>query len=144
MRWADVRFAHRFAGGPAPRPVPKDGPERLAHLMREWYRVLGTVAIASVVLIMLIVFFAAPSDQQALWWWIGRAWIVVGLWYLFGPLWESGRGSAALKTKPGSDLVTGVADDAELLGDLDGRGAAAGVARVHRSVDGEDLAHLRR
>ena len=59
--------------------------------MREWYRDLGTVAIASVVLIMLIVFFAAPWDQQALWWWIGRAWIVVGLWYLFGPLWESGR-----------------------------------------------------
>ena len=75
---------------------------------------------------------------------IGRAWIVVGLWYLFGPLWESGRGSAALTTKPGSELVTGVADDAELLGDLDGRSAAAGVARVHRSVDGEDLAHLRR
>ena len=102
------------------------------------------MAIASVVLVMLIVFFAAPSDQRALWWWIGRAWIVVGLWYLFGPLWESGRGSAALKTKPGSDLVTGVADDTELLGDLDGRGAAVGVAGVHRSLDGEDLAHLRR
>ena len=63
--------------------------------MREWYRVLGTVAIASMVLIMLIVFFAAPSDQQALWWWIGRAWIVVGLWYLFGPL----RGAAGAQRR---------------------------------------------
>ena len=80
---------------------------------------------------MLIVFFAAPSDQQALWWWIGRAWFVVGLWYLFGPLWESGRGSTGMESKPGSELVTGVADDTELLGDLDGSRATAGVARRH-------------
>ena len=91
VRWADVRFAHRFAGGPAPQPVPKHGPERRAHLMREWYRVLGTVTIASVVLVLLIVFFAAPQDQASLWWWIGRAWAVVGLWYVFGPLWERGK-----------------------------------------------------
>jgi hypothetical protein len=90
VRWADVRFAHRFAGGPAPRRVPKQGPERIAHLMREWYRVLGTVAIASAVLVLLILFFAAPQDHAGLWWWIGRAWVVVGLWYVFGPLWERG------------------------------------------------------
>jgi hypothetical protein len=50
VRWADARFAHRFAGGPAPRRVPMHGPERIAHLMREWYRVLGTVATASALL----------------------------------------------------------------------------------------------
>jgi hypothetical protein len=92
VRWADVRFAHRFAGGPAPRPTPKQGPERVTHLMREWYRVVGTVAIASAVLIVLIVFFAAPGDQPSLWWWIGRAWVVVGLWFVFGPLWERAKG----------------------------------------------------
>src|ERR1700752_3650168 len=91
VHWADVRFAHRFAGGPAPRPTPKQGPERVAPLMREWYRVVGTVAIASVVLVVLTLFFAAPEDQASLWWWIGRVWAVVGLWFVFGPLWERGK-----------------------------------------------------
>jgi len=49
------------------------------------------VAIASVVLVVLNLFFAAPEDQPSLWWWIGRAWAVVGLWFVFGPLWESGK-----------------------------------------------------
>lgn len=91
VRWADVRFAHRFAGGPAPRRVPKHGPERMAYLMREWYRVAGTVAIASAVLVVLILFFATPDEHASLWSWIGWAWAVVGLWYVFGPLWERGK-----------------------------------------------------
>ncbi len=142
VRWADVRFAHRFDGGPAPRRVPKHGPERAAHLMREWYRVLATVAIASVVLVVLILFFAAPHDQAGLWSWIGRAWAVVGLWFVFGPLWESGK--SWLATQPDTQAVGGVAHDPELLGDLNWGRAAAGVAGVHRSVDGEHLADLRR
>lgn len=142
VRWADVRFAHRFAGGPAPRPVPEQGPERVAHLMREWYRVLGTVTIASAVLVVLILFFAAPGDQASLWWWIGRAWAVVALWFLLGPLWEMGKSRSA--PKPQAQPVGGLTDDTELPGDLDRRGAAPGVARVHRPVDGEHLAHLRR
>jgi hypothetical protein len=106
VRWADVRFAHRFAGGPAPRRVPKHGPERVAHLMREWYRVLGTVAIASVVLVALILFFAAPEDQAGLWWWIGRAWALVGLWYVFGPLWElAKKDHGAASGRPGEDKL---------------------------------------
>ena len=141
VRWADVRFAHRFAGGRAPRPTPKHGPERLAHLMREWYRVVGTVAIASVVLVVLIVFFAAPQDQPGLWWWIGRAWAVVGLWFVFGPLWERGKKSAS-EAQP--QPVGGVTDDTELPGDLNGGRAASGVAGVDRAVDGQHLTHLRR
>jgi len=142
VRWADVRFAHRFAGGPAPQKAPKHGQERVAHLMREWYRVLGTVAIASAVLAVLILFFAAPEDQAGLWWWIGRAWVVVGLWFVFGPLWQ--RGKSALSTQTQPEAVGGVADDAELFGDLDRGGASPGVAGVHRSFDGEYVAHLRR
>jgi hypothetical protein len=141
VRWADVRFAHRFAGGPAPRPTPKHGPERVAHMMREWYRVVGTVAVASVVLVVLTLFFAAPEDQPSLWWWIGRAWVVVGLWFVLGPLWES-RKKSATESEP--QPVAGVADNPELLGDLNRGGAAAGVAGVDRPVDGEHLAHLSR
>jgi hypothetical protein len=38
VRWADVRFAHRFAGGPAPRPAPRSGAAHAAHARRGWRR----------------------------------------------------------------------------------------------------------
>ncbi|WP_306369435.1 hypothetical protein [Nocardiopsis sp. CC223A] len=93
VRWADVRFAHRFAGGPAPVKPPRRGPGRHAHLMREWYRVVNAAAITSVTLLVLAFLFAVPEARETLLWWIGRAWFVVGLWYVFGPLWESGSRS---------------------------------------------------
>ncbi|GAA3454427.1 hypothetical protein [Dactylosporangium matsuzakiense] len=48
IRWADVRFAHRFAGGPPPRVVPKRGPERVRYEWREWGKAVlgGAVAVA--------------------------------------------------------------------------------------------------
>jgi hypothetical protein len=45
VRWADVRFAHRFAGGPAPVPSPRTGPAHAAHLRRGWLRHLLAWAI---------------------------------------------------------------------------------------------------
>jgi hypothetical protein len=36
--WADIRFAHRFAGGPAPERPPRTGPEHAARERREWLR----------------------------------------------------------------------------------------------------------
>ncbi len=47
IRWADVRFAHRFAGGPAPVPAPHDGPAHAAHERRGWLRHLLAWAIGS-------------------------------------------------------------------------------------------------
>ena len=38
VRWADVRFAHRFAGGPAPVSAPRSGPAHAAHARRGWLR----------------------------------------------------------------------------------------------------------
>ena len=95
VRWADVRFAHRFAGGPAPVPVPKHGPERRAHLWREWRRVVVAVVIASAVLVGLVWFVASPEQAGPLWGWIGRAWTVVGIWLVAGPLWETATGDRA-------------------------------------------------
>src|SRR5256885_413787 len=46
--------------------------------------------------------------------------------------------------EPQAQPIGGVADDAEVLGDLDGRRTATGVARVDRPVDSEHLAHLSR
>ena len=90
VRWADVRFAHRFAGGPAPVRVPGHGPERRAHLWREWRRVVVAAAIASVVLVGLALLTRAPEQDPVLYGWVGRCWLVVAIWLVAGPLWESG------------------------------------------------------
>ncbi|WGY01890.1 hypothetical protein QI633_25580 [Nocardioides sp. QY071] len=88
VRWADVRFAHRFAGGPAPVKPPKHGPERMAALWREWLRVVVAAAIASVVLLGLVLLVADADQDPVLLGWVARAWVVVALWFVFGPLWE--------------------------------------------------------
>lgn len=88
VRWADVRFAHRFAGGPAPVKPPRHGPERMAALWREWRRVVIAAVIASVVLLGLILLVADPAQDRVLAAGLGRPWVLVGLWFLFGPLWE--------------------------------------------------------
>ncbi|MGI9001195.1 MAG: hypothetical protein ACR2GH_05970 [Pseudonocardia sp.] len=36
VRWADSRFAHRFAGGPPPPRPPRYGAAKVAHEWREW------------------------------------------------------------------------------------------------------------
>ncbi|WGX96464.1 hypothetical protein [Nocardioides sp. L-11A] len=88
VRWADVRFAHRFAGGPPPVKPPKHGPERMAALWREWFRVVLAAVIASVVMLGLVVLVADGDQDGALLGWIRPPWTLVGLWFLFGPLWE--------------------------------------------------------
>lgn len=102
VRWADVRFAHRFAGGPPPRKLPKHGPERLDHLWREWYRVVNAAVIASVTLLGLALIFADGAQDPKLYWWIGRCWSVVGIWFVAGPLWEllTPRSTAVSESAP--------------------------------------------
>ncbi|NUR70481.1 MAG: hypothetical protein HOU81_06655 [Hamadaea sp.] len=50
VRWADQRFAHRFAGGPAPVRPPKHGPEHAAYERRQWLRHLLAYAVAAAVM----------------------------------------------------------------------------------------------
>ncbi|MCR1781200.1 hypothetical protein KVF89_01515 [Nocardioides carbamazepini] len=88
VRWADVRFAHRFADGPPPVKPPKHGPERMAALWREWFRVVLAAAIASVVLLGLVALVADGDQDGVLLDWTRPPWTLVGLWFLFGPLWE--------------------------------------------------------
>jgi hypothetical protein len=38
LRWADARFAHRFAGGPPPPRRPRYGEARTRHERRQWFR----------------------------------------------------------------------------------------------------------
>jgi hypothetical protein len=88
VRWADVRFAHRFAGGPPPPARPAKGSrERQAALWAEWARVVLAAAVASAVLGLLAL--VADADQRAaIVQSAGGVWLLVGLWLVFGPLWE--------------------------------------------------------
>lgn len=86
VRYVDVRFAHRFAGGPPPAPKPRFGKAKHEALWQEWRRVVVAAVIASAVSLALIVFFADARAQEMLWWSIGRAWFIVGLWFVFGPM----------------------------------------------------------
>lgn len=45
VRWADARFAHRFAGAPAPERAPRTGPAHAARQRRAWRRHLVAWAI---------------------------------------------------------------------------------------------------
>ena len=48
--WADVRFAHRFAGGPSPERPPRTGRRHAARQRREWLRHLVAWAIGTALL----------------------------------------------------------------------------------------------
>jgi hypothetical protein len=110
VRWADVRFAHRFAGGPAP-VKPAERAARQAALWKEWRRVVVAAAIASGAYLLLMVVATDADAAESLWWWIGRAWAVVGLWLLFGPVWGAGGGSKERAEAPAPVVERPAADD---------------------------------
>ncbi|MFC4947463.1 hypothetical protein [Pseudonocardia sp. GCM10023141] len=92
IRWADRRFAHRFAGGPPPPAPPKYGPERVAHEWREW----GKAALATVIALAVIAVTAlvagtavpAPLDWfgDPMWNWGGRLAAIALIWFVGWPL----------------------------------------------------------
>jgi hypothetical protein len=50
VEWADARFAHRFAGAPAPVRPPSSGRPHAAHQRREWLRHLTAWATGTALL----------------------------------------------------------------------------------------------
>lgn len=94
VRWADVRFAHRFAGGPAPVRPATGSPERQAALWREWARAVLAASIASAVLGLLLA-VADGAQAAELTPWFAKAWAAVAVWLVLGPLWET-----AARTRP--------------------------------------------
>ena len=60
VRWADARFAHRFAGGPPPRP-PKAGPEHARGERRQWGRHLVAWAVGCALLLSGVALVGDPD-----------------------------------------------------------------------------------
>ena len=80
IRWADARFAHRFAGGPKPVGPPKYGRERARH---EWMLTVrtGLAALVSVVLLQAAVWWVGdPGRTATLVGWQARMLWVTGIY----------------------------------------------------------------
>lgn len=92
IAWADVRFAHRFAGGPA--PVRLDG---WVYARACWADVLRTIlasGIAAGILWVLVRWVDEPSRTQALDGWFPILGIVVAidlLWAVSYTVWPRAR-----------------------------------------------------
>jgi hypothetical protein len=54
IKWADDRFAYRFAGGPAPKRPPKYGAAHARHERQMWYLHLLAWTIGSLILYGMI------------------------------------------------------------------------------------------
>lgn len=97
IRWADARFAHRFAGGPPPPRPPRHGWARARHEWREFGKAVVAWAVSCGLLVAAIVIVGDPDRTQALTDWLLRLTLVLGIWSLWPityTLWPA-------KPKPG-------------------------------------------
>ncbi len=66
IQWADARFAHRFANGPAPAKPPKHGKEHARYERKSWYTHLLAWATGSLLLYGMVVFINDNSKTANL------------------------------------------------------------------------------
>lgn len=88
VRWADDRFAHRFAAGPPPVKPPTHGWQAVRHEFGLWFRSILASVIAIVLLIALIAFIGDEKVTAPLhaWFQIATGWTIA--WFIFGPVWS--------------------------------------------------------
>ncbi|MGN9912439.1 hypothetical protein ACTMTJ_33380 [Phytohabitans sp. LJ34] len=89
VRWADQRFAHRFAGGPPPWKPPKGGWERARYEWREWFKGLAGWAVACGLLAGGILLVDDRSRTEQLDAWIWRLTVALVVWLIAFPLWAT-------------------------------------------------------
>jgi hypothetical protein len=91
---ADVWFAHRFAGGPAPQPKPKSGPAFVRAAWLEWRRVVLAVGIAVAGLLVMQAFVGwsvpasfALANEDVIWGMVIKLLAVTVIWLVAGPVY---------------------------------------------------------
>jgi hypothetical protein len=83
IRWADARFAHRFAGGPPPTRPSKVGPEHARRERRLWYRHLYAYLVGAILVLAGVVVVGDPSRSDALLAWLPRWALVLAIDFLW-------------------------------------------------------------
>ncbi|MBY8871687.1 hypothetical protein K7640_07515 [Micromonospora sp. PLK6-60] len=86
VRWADQRFAHRFAGGPPPVRPPRYGLARARYEWREWGKGMLGWAVACGLLLAAILLVGDAERTRELESWIGRLSLVMAGWLIFWPV----------------------------------------------------------
>lgn len=105
IRWADVRFAHRFAGGAAPDVQDRYG---MARAIKEW-KIFGLAVLAwlvSCALLVAAIALVGEGDPTELRSWIPRLSVVLGIWFVIAL-------SYTVFPKRGPSLVDPVDGEAE-------------------------------
>ncbi len=88
VRWADQRFAHRFADGPPPVAAPTRGWPVVRYEFELWLRCIGAWVITIALLVALIAFIGDESVTAPLHQWFRIAFGSTFLWFVFGPAWR--------------------------------------------------------
>jgi hypothetical protein len=83
IRWADQRFAHRFAGGPPPWRPPRGGRERARHEWREFGKAALAWAVSVGLLLAAIAIVGDADRTEALQGWIARLTTILAVWSLW-------------------------------------------------------------
>jgi hypothetical protein len=89
IRWADERFAYRFADGPRPWKPPRYGAARIAYEWRSFGLAVLGWAVAAGLLGAGYLLVGGGERGQPLLDWIGRLAVPLAFWLIFGPVWES-------------------------------------------------------
>ena len=76
IRWADERFAHRFAGGPPPSRGPRAGREHAARQRRDWLRHLLAYGLG-VAFLSVFTLLAGGFDEAPGIWRVMQPWSMV-------------------------------------------------------------------
>ncbi|KMJ51177.1 hypothetical protein [Rhodococcoides fascians] len=93
VAWLDVRFAHRFAGGPAPSTPPKTGPQAYRNEIRRFAKWLCAAAIALAITYVLAATVADSEQAAALKTVVQPLGVITFFWFVTGPLWVVGTKS---------------------------------------------------
>jgi hypothetical protein len=94
IRWADARFAHRFAGGPQPAKVRRRGPERVRYEWHEFGKAVLAGAITSGLLGLGVLMVGDAERSRALVGFELHLGVVLAFWLVLGPVWVMGSRSS--------------------------------------------------
>ncbi|MGK5550261.1 hypothetical protein ACSNOI_01485 [Actinomadura kijaniata] len=87
VKWADAKFAHRYAGGPPPTPKPKYGRARIRYEWVEFGKAAIAWAIGCGVLLAMIWMVGDAERTRELTGWAVRLTVVLVIWSIWPITW---------------------------------------------------------